>query len=150
MKRRRLMSLSDAQALYGIERTTFRRPRYVPEGFCEWCGSEITNKRRSSCCCKECTDEFNIATSPVYYANQGSRGGYGNHILRRDNYTCRLCNTPNWEINENDIPIPTTNGWLDVHHKIYIEDGGTDAPENLITLCRGCHRMVHREHVILK
>lgn len=150
MERRRLITLYHAQEQYGTERTTFIRPRYVPEGSCEWCGSPIKNKRRTSCCCKECTDKFNLSTSSVYYYNSGSRGGYGNHILRRDNYTCQLCGEHHWEVNENGIPLPTTDGQLDVHHKIYVEYGGTDAPDNLITLCRECHKRVHREHLILE
>ena len=62
MNRRPLIPLSKAQKLYGFDKTTFKRPRYVPEGVCEWCASPITNKRRKSCCCKECSDQFNVAT----------------------------------------------------------------------------------------
>lgn len=149
MKRKPLTPLHIAQKIYGVQNTTFIRPRYVPEGSCEWCGNQLTNKRRKSCCSDECTRKFNIATSSLFYANQGSRGGYGNHILRRDNYTCQLCGEHHWEVNENGIPLPTTDGQLDVHHKIYVENGGTDAPDNLITLCRECHKRVHREHLIL-
>jgi 5-methylcytosine-specific restriction endonuclease McrA len=149
MKRKPLISLSDAQRIYGTDKTTFVRPRYVPEGYCEWCGSQIMNKRMTCCCTKEHKLQYDIHTSSLYYANQGSRGGYGNHILRRDNYTCQLCGEHHWEVNENDIPLPTTDGHLDIHHKIYVENGGSDAPDNLITLCRECHKRVHREYIQL-
>lgn len=109
-KRRRLISLGEASRLYGAENVTFRRPRYVPEGFCEWCGSEIKNKRRTSCCCQECTDKFQIETSSVMYRNTGSASGYRNHIFRRDNYTCQNCGEFHAVINENGIPVPTTDG----------------------------------------
>jgi 5-methylcytosine-specific restriction endonuclease McrA len=33
--------------------------------------------------------------------------------------------------------------FLDVHHIVPREHGGTNAPENLITLCAACHRMIH-------
>ena len=144
MNRKPLINLSTAQKLYGVEKTTFQRPRYVPDGYCEWCGSPIDNKRRTSCCCKKCTDKFNIATSSVYYANSGSRGGYANHILRRDNYTCQTCGAFHALINENGIPLPTTDGELEVHHKEYVCNGGTDDPDNLSTECKDCHKDIHK------
>lgn len=147
MNRKPLIPLHKAQELYGYEKTTFRRPRYVPEGVCEWCASPLPNKRRKSCCCAECNGKFLNATSSVMYANTGSAGGYRNHILRRDDYTCQMCGTPHRMINENGIPLPTTDGQLDIHHKIRVVDGGTDAPDNLITLCRECHKRIHRKEV---
>lgn len=142
--RRKLIPLSTAQQLYGIDMTTFFRPRYVPDGVCEWCGSEITNKRRKSCCSEECTMRFKIATSSVMYANTGSASGYRNHIFRRDDYTCQKCGTPHRLINENGIPLPTTDGELDLHHKKPVSQGGDDNPDNLITWCRNCHKEWHR------
>jgi len=34
--------------------------------------------------------------------------------------------------------------FLSVHHKVPRADGGTNDPDNLITLCGNCHRAVHR------
>lgn len=45
-------------------------------------------------------------------------------VMRRDNFQCCDCHT------EED---------LTVHHIISREDGGTDDPENLRTLCDPCH-----------
>lgn len=78
------------------------------------------------------------------YDNRGSAGGYRNHIFRRDNYTCRCCGTPHYLTNEYDIPLPTTDGQLDLHHIIPVSEGGTDAPENLMTVCRDCHKKIHK------
>jgi len=39
----------------------------------------------------------------------------------------------------------TQTRWLDVHHIIPVEHGGLDTLENLITLCRSHHRMVHAQ-----
>ena len=50
--------------------------------------------------------------------------------LMRDGYQCTQCGKKN------------TN--LDAHHIIWKENGGKDTIENLITLCKGCHRKVHR------
>lgn len=32
---------------------------------------------------------------------------------------------------------------LDVHHVIPVEEGGTDDQDNLICLCRHCHKVIH-------
>lgn len=146
MARKPLISLYHAQELWGKEKTTFKRPRYVPEGACEWCGNPLPNKRRKSCCCDECTFEFAKATTPVMYANTGSAGGYRNHIFRRDNYTCQNCGKFHVIVNDNGIPLPTTDGQLDLHHKIPVSRGGTDEPSNLVTLCRKCHKQWHKEN----
>lgn len=33
-----------------------------------------------------------------------------------------------------------TVGDLELHHIIAVKDGGTDEPDNLVHLCKGCHR----------
>lgn len=144
-ERPKLIPLNKAQELYGVDKTTFVRPRYVPEGVCEWCGNPLKGRRKSFCS-NECSLKFGIATSSVFYANIGSAGGYRNHIFRRDNYTCQKCGEPHMAINENEIPIPTTDGELDLHHIKPVSQGGKDNPENLVTWCRDCHKEWHREH----
>jgi hypothetical protein len=51
-------------------------------------------------------------------------------VLARDGHRCRTagCGSAHF---------------LDVHHVVPREHGGTNDPENLITLCAACHRMVH-------
>ncbi|MGH9539182.1 MAG: HNH endonuclease [Terriglobales bacterium] len=49
-------------------------------------------------------------------------------ILRRDGWRCQSCgNRSN----------------LEVHHKEFRSHCGDDAEQNLITLCAGCHSLVH-------
>ena len=50
-------------------------------------------------------------------------------VLRRDRYTCQCCRT--------------TRTNLRVHHVVSKKKGGTDDPDNLITLCHQCHGKVH-------
>lgn len=38
--------------------------------------------------------------------------------------------------------------FLDVHHVVPRDHGGTNDPENLITLCAPCHRLIHRGKAI--
>ena len=49
--------------------------------------------------------------------------------LMRDGYQCTQCKK---------------KGELDAHHIIWKEHGGKDTIENLITLCKECHRKVHK------
>ncbi len=48
-------------------------------------------------------------------------------IAERDNYRCRLCDSPA----------------QDVHHIIFRSQGGTNEESNLICLCRRCHERAH-------
>ena len=54
-------------------------------------------------------------------------------ILERDNHLCTKCGTTEC---------------LEVHHKIPLRFGGQNTPDNLITLCASCHRIV--EHATQK
>ena len=49
-------------------------------------------------------------------------------ILRRDNFKCVLCGSSS----KDGIR-------LEVHHKIPVNEGGSDSEENLQTLCNLCH-----------
>jgi len=63
---------------------------------------------------------------------QGEQMGFWNlreYILHRDNHKCQ---NPNCK-NKDTQPI------LEVHHIKYQSNGGTDTPNNLITLCNKCH-----------
>jgi len=142
-KRKPLASLSKAQKLWGADNTTFARPQYVENGYCQWCGKQITGKRKRICCSNECRGKFNTAIYAHYYANKGSRSGYANHIFRRDNYTCQKCGEFHGVINERGIKLPTTNTKLEVHHIKQVRHGGDDAPDNLMTVCAKCHKEIH-------
>jgi 5-methylcytosine-specific restriction endonuclease McrA len=48
----------------------------------------------------------------------------------RDGHACRMCG----------------GGMrLQVHHIVRPQDGGSDALENLVTLCSPCHRLLHQQ-----
>lgn len=49
---------------------------------------------------------------------------------RRAGWRCQLCNTPAWE------------SVLDAHHRTY-DRLGLELPDDLIVLCRRCHRRHH-------
>ena len=54
-----------------------------------------------------------------------------NACLNRDNYKCKCCGLK--------------KGTLEVHHIIYKSKGGSDDLDNLITLCRKCHKDLHSD-----
>ena len=63
---------------------------------------------------------------------QGEQSGFWNvreYVLHRDNHTCQNPNCTN----------TSKSTILEVHHIVYTDNGGTDAPSNLITLCSKCH-----------
>ena len=49
-------------------------------------------------------------------------------VYRRDGYQCAMCSEP---------------GGLQIHHAVKRSQGGSDFPENLITLCWKCHAVAH-------
>lgn len=49
-------------------------------------------------------------------------------VYARDYYRCALCDTPRG---------------LQIHHVIPRSRGGSNDPENLITLCMWCHNAIH-------
>ena len=70
---------------------------------------------------------------------EGEQFGFWNlreYILHRDNHKCQ---NPNCK-NKDTSPI------LVVHHIVYLSNGGTNIPSNLITLCTKCHTLEnHKE-----
>ena len=57
------------------------------------------------------------------------------YVRTRDNYTCQKCNK-----HIEDLPKGIK---LEVHHIKPRSQGGTNVPNNLITLCSKCHKQVH-------
>ena len=58
-----------------------------------------------------------------------SYGRLREQVLRRDSWRCQYCGK---------------KSNLEVHHKEFRSRGGNDSEENMITLCEGCHSLVHR------
>ena len=54
-------------------------------------------------------------------------------VRKRDNYTCQICKKKNSK----------DDGILEVHHIKQKKDGGSDRPDNLITLHQKCHKLFH-------
>jgi len=65
------------------------------------------------------------------YQNGNQKGFYNlrAYILHRDDYQCQKCKAKNTK--------------LHVHHIVFRSKGGTDTPDNLISLCESCHNKLH-------
>jgi len=62
-------------------------------------------------------------------------------VYRRDSYTCKRCGTKSG-------PYAGDNGpTLHAHHRTPLSCGGTNHPNNLITLCGRCHNDVHDHNI---
>jgi hypothetical protein len=59
-------------------------------------------------------------------------------VLRRDHYKCAQCGWSHEDFN------PSDPRHLELHHKTFHVKGGSNKPENLITLCTVCHDKLHR------
>ena len=74
---------------------------------------------------------------------QGILAGWENlkaYAKYRDGYKCRVCGKSKHK----------DGAKLEVHHIIRKADGGTDVPENVVTLCEDCHKAHHRGERKLK
>lgn len=138
--RRPLPGICEAIKLYGEKNVYFLKPQYHQDGHCPWCGKPVSNKRRTYCS-DDCRNRFQNVT--VW--NRG-RGAYGTQILYRDNFTCQRCGEFHaMHIQSTGMFVPASDGELDIHHKVPVSRGGGDEPDNLITLCRKCHKEVTKE-----
>lgn len=71
---------------------------------------------------------------------KGINYGYANtkaYVLSRDGYTCQHCRGK------------SKNERLEVHHIVFRRNGGSDEPENLMTLCQACHDGLHRGEITI-
>jgi len=59
-------------------------------------------------------------------------------VLGMANGICQRCMQPAPFIKDSD-----SSPFLEVHHKIFLSDGGEDTVENAIALCPNCHRCAH-------
>lgn len=57
-------------------------------------------------------------------------------IFERDDWWCQVAHL---------MPVPCSGG-LNVHHRFEVSDGGSDRPENCVSICRGHHDILHDMH----
>lgn len=67
------------------------------------------------------------------YQNGRAKGFYNvkAYVLHRDNHKCQRKG------------CKSKDQHLEVHHIVFRSNGGTDTPDNLVTLCSTCHKSLH-------
>jgi len=81
-----------------------------------------------------------VLDNPSLY-QKGLKYGFYNakaYVLHRDKYTCQKCRGK------------SNDKRLHCHHIIFKSNGGSDESENLIVLCKTCHKALHDEEITLK
>ncbi len=75
----------------------------------------------------------NPKVSSLGYQEGGQKGYYNvkAYVLDRDGYRCQSGR----KVEHDKV--------LQVHHKVFRSQGGTDTPDNLVTICRRCHEDLH-------
>ena len=111
------------------------------ERTCKWCLGALKNKRQKSFCCEKCRNYW--YKQYVFHRN---RPPVPWRILCRDHFACRECGWASRYENEYGVLHFDSSG-LDVHHIQFVSKGGTDHEDNLITLCKECHKQRHRKAV---
>lgn len=102
------------------------RDEKVARPFCQWCGAELSNRRRRYC--DEDHEKLwvqNILLREAFWFQRKK-------ALERDKYACRHCGV-------------TAKKGLHVHHIVPRSQGGSNYVDNLMTLCKECHIEIHTE-----
>lgn len=79
-------------------------------------------------------DIHKITNPDVIDYRKGNKFGFENvkaYVLSRDGHTCQKCSGKKKDKK------------FHVHHITFRRNGGTDSPDNLITLCETCHSELH-------
>lgn len=72
---------------------------------------------------------------------RGTNYGFANtkaYVLNRDNYTCQHCKGK------------SKDSRLHAHHIVFRSNWGSDEADNLVTLCKTCHDLLHSGEIKLK
>ena len=107
-------------------------PGRGPNGrrFCRWCHQEVPQGRRSYCNdeCRKHAD-FNLTR---------------HFAMQRDGHKCVLCGAGRHTYQEMEAARlegrVLLRSAVEVDHNVAVADGGSHHPDNLRTLCCGCHR----------
>jgi len=61
-------------------------------------------------------------------------------VKQRDSYQCQICGDRNGKIYDSGVIVKAQ-----AHHIIYKEKGGSNKPDNMVTLCDQCHAVIHKQ-----
>lgn len=118
---------------------------------CEYCGSQITDRRRVRSCSKGCEEKLKTTWRAITEKKERETPGlratffwwkFKQECFERDNFTCQKCGrvgkTVTSKIGDKKTYFRSTEDF-EAHHIKQIKDGGTNELSNLQTLCWKCH-----------
>lgn len=115
---------------FGTDHPNWKRKKVK----CDYCGTEICKppcylKSKHHFCNIDCKVKWrseNRKTRPYYYYGKDWRKTRKD-VLKRDSFKCTNCGD---------------DKMLEIHHKKRWLDSGENGLDNLVTLCRKCHRQL--------
>jgi hypothetical protein len=125
--------------LTGIQHPSWTRRKLN----CDLCGCEIWRPRcllhrsKNHFCSVECKRKWqfeNRKTHPYYYYGKDWRT-IRNQVLERDDFRCVECGLKDR---------------LEIHHRDKWLKSKNNGNNNLVTLCRSCHRLIEPRHTAIK
>lgn len=99
-------------------------------GLCDVCNEPSAPGR------KKCVKHLKEATENAYHK---SNAYIMRHIYERDNLTCQVCGRT---FEQKRLNLHHIDGSGKENHKI--NPDANNSPDNLITLCAGCHQAIHK------
>ena len=108
------------------------------KGFCLYCGCELP-KRKRSYCSDDCKWNCKCAIGDLQVTS------LRRYVHQFFIFECQDCGCHFSRLTPAKIELP--EHWGEVHHKIPLEYGGSDTFDNLILLCKDCHKLRHKKIV---
>jgi len=135
---RRWLSLYEYEKAFGealgYETIDFREDTHL----CKWCNQPLEGRRRSFCS-DRCSRSYGKAT---FFKRGISTLPY--RIASRDQFYCRVTGADLAITNRMDVRIPASNQQMEIHHLIFVAQGGSDHESNLITVSKQVHKDYHK------
>ncbi|WP_227011152.1 HNH endonuclease [Enterococcus wangshanyuanii] len=134
---RRWLSLYEYEKAFGeelgFETIDFREDKTR----CKWCSQELEG-RRTSFCSDRCSRNYGKAT---FFKRGISTLPY--RIASRDQFYCRVTGEDLAITNRFGVRIPASNHQMEIHHLVFVAEGGSDHEANLLTVSRQVHKDYH-------
>ncbi|ALS02335.1 hypothetical protein ATZ33_13350 [Enterococcus silesiacus] len=134
---RRWLSLYEYEKAFGeelgFETIDFREDKQL----CKWCNQKLEG-RRTSFCSDRCSRNYGKAT---FFKRGISTLPY--RIASRDQFYCRVTGADLALTNRFGVRIPASDHQVEIHHLIFVSEGGSDHEANLLTVSKQVHKEYH-------
>lgn len=134
---RRWLSLYEYEKAFGEElgfaTSDFREDKRL----CKWCNQKLAG-RRTSFCSDRCSRNYGKAT---FFKRGIATLPY--RIASRDRFYCRVTGADLALTNRFGVRIPASEHQVEIHHLVFVSEGGSDHETNLVTVAKQVHKDYH-------